>query len=253
VAGAILAQAATPSFIFDAVADPQVYPVLDKYFRSSDFASVRMVKADQHLGQILDRDHQVDSAENVARIQEALSLGCGVGSPGTIMYQLESGRYDLASAPRNIAGAVDQIRASGCHQAGILPSAEFWGYTGACQFNLAGSPYQQVDWTTIDRLDIQGEGMLSDACIGKTGVADYVKFVSAIAGYVRGKNPKISVYAQLSFRGTPATTMIEAIHAMSTVVDGFLLSYPLNPNERHPYSTAQNLAAVLSAFRSTAP
>jgi len=24
--------------------------------------------------------------------------------------------------------------------------SRFWGYTGACQFNLAGSPYRQVDW-----------------------------------------------------------------------------------------------------------
>jgi hypothetical protein len=254
VAGTItVAQAATPSFIFGAVADPNVYPVLDKYFRSTDFVAIRMIGADQHLSQLLDRAHQVDLADTIGRIQADLDLGCGAGSPGTIWYQPAIAPDDLASSPNNIASAANRIHSSGCSLAGILPSAEFWGATGACQFNLAGSPYQQVDWTAIDRLDIQGEGMLSDSCIGKTGVADYLKLVTTIAGYVRGQNPKIAVYAQLSFRSTPPPTIVQAIEAMTGVVDGFLLAYPLNPNMEHKYSTAQNLEAVLAAFRSTVP
>jgi hypothetical protein len=248
-----VANAAAPAFLFDAVADPNVYPVLDKYFRSEDFAGIRMLSADPHLGQILDRSHQVDLADSMARIEADLQLGCGAGSPGTILYQLTVGPGELAAAPGAIAGAAGKIRSSGCHLVGILPSAEFWGHTAGCQFKLAASPYRQVDWTAIDRLDIQGEGMLSDACIGTSSVQEYLQFVSTITAYVRGRNPRIAVYAQLSFRFTPAATMVRAIAAMSSVVDGFLLSYPLNPSLEHKYSTAQNLQAVLGAFRSTAP
>jgi hypothetical protein len=140
VAGTItVAQAAAPSFIFSAIADPNVYPVLDKYFRSTDFVDIRMLSADQHLSQLLDRAHQVDLADTIGRIQADLDLGCGAGSPGTIWYQPTIGPYDLASSPNSIASATNRIHSSGCSLAGILPSAEFWGYTGACQFNLAGS------------------------------------------------------------------------------------------------------------------
>jgi hypothetical protein len=110
-----------------------------------------------------------------------------------------------------------------------------------------------VNWAAIDRLDIQGEWLLSDECIGKTSVADYVKLVWAVAGYVRAKNPKIAIFAQISFRFTPPSTMIQAIQQMSGLVDGFLLAYPLNPANEHKYRTAQNLQSVLSSFRSSAP
>jgi hypothetical protein len=139
----------------------------------------------------------------------------------------------------------------------ILPYGQFWGAapraTATCQFNQGTSPYQQVNWTAIVRLDIQGEWLLSDECIGKTSAADYVKLVSTVPGYVRAKNPKIAVFAQISFRFTPPSTMIQAMRQMSGLVDGFLLAYSLNPANERKYSAAQNLESVLSAFRSSAP
>jgi hypothetical protein len=163
----------------------------------------------------------------------------------------------MADPLGSIASAMQMIHAGGCDQAGILPYGQFWGAapmaTATCQFNLGDSPYQQVNWAAIDRLDIQGEWLLSDECIGKTSVGDYVRLVSTVAGYVRAKNPKIAVFAQISFRFTPPSTMIQAIQQMSGLVDGFLLAYPLNPANEHKYCTAQNLESGLSAFRSSAP
>jgi hypothetical protein len=253
------AAAADPPFIFTALADPSVYPVIEKYFRGADFVGVQMVKADPRLGRIVDRQHQFDVSPSLTRIAGDLSQGCGVGTPGAILYNLSpdaSPQPEMTDPIGSIASAAQMIRASGCDQVGILPYGQFWGAaaraTLTCQYDLGASAYQQVNWAAIDRLDIQGEWLLSDDCIGKTSVTDYVRLVSTVASYVRGRNPRIAVFAQLSFRFTPPSTMVQSIQEMSGLVDGFLLSYPLNPANEHKYCTAQNLEAVLSAFRSGA-
>jgi hypothetical protein len=137
---------------------------------------------------------------------------------------------------------------SGCYGFGFLPDAQFFGGT-QCAYDPQKSLHTQIDWTTIDYLDIQGEGLLSDECIGVSGIKDYLKFAGAIATCVRSKNPRIVITAQLSFRNTPPPTMVEAVHELSGIVDGFLLSYPLNPAMEHKYCDAGNLSAFLSTLR----
>ena len=247
--GATGATPATPSFIFDAVGDQAAYPVVSRYFQAADFANVRLAQVDPRLHQILDRTHQVILADSDGKLQKALELGCSPGSPGTILYQSQWNADDPLGSLREITTAVSRIRSDGCHQSAILPSEQFWGSTGNCRFNLAGSPYQQIDWTTIDRLDIQSEWILAESCAGQSTVDDYVRLISTVSSYIRAKNPRIAIYAQLSFRFTAPATMIEAIRTMSPLVDGFLLSYPLNQELEHKYCTAANLETVLSAFR----
>lgn len=73
----------------------------------------------------------------------------------------------------------------------LVPGADFWGDAGTRVYNLAASPIQQLDWTLVDHLDIQGESFLKAAC--KTGVTDYQTYVATITSYVRAKDPKIAV------------------------------------------------------------
>jgi hypothetical protein len=246
-----VSRAATPSFLFNAASiDPAVFPVVEKYFRNSDFIGVRVLAAYPRLRQKIDRAHQFELADGLASVQAEVDRGCGAESPGTIWYLAPlAGTREFADPLGSIASAVRKIQASGCHQVGMSPSAQFWGYTRVCEYNLATSPYHQVDWAPIDRLNIQGEGMLNPSC--KTGVADYLKLVTTVTSYVRAKNPKIMVFAHVSFRFTPPALLIQGIEAMAGVVDGFLLSYPLYGE--HVYCTAENMETVLKVFRSSAP
>jgi hypothetical protein len=142
------------------------------------------------------------------------------------------------------------MRTAGCGQVGLAPGPELFGYQpGACVYNLSTGVFRQVDWTTIDFLDIQGEGLLGEVCLGQNGMNEYVRAATAIAAYVRAGNPRIIVAAQLSFRFTAPTVMTGAVSALNSIVDGFLLSYPLNPALEHKYCSPRNLAALLQAVR----
>jgi len=213
---AIPARPATPTFLFDSTpTDRAVFPVLEKYVQSSDFVSDRDIYADPNLHQKIDASHQFELTKSLAEIEQEALRPCGQNSPAALWF------HTLASAPEvaEIAAALRAIH-SGCHQAAILPSAQFWGYTELCNYNLAKSPYQQVDWTQVDRIIVQGEGLLNPAC--RTGIADYQKFLSSIIGYVRSRNPKIAIYAHASLRFTPPSLIIQGIETLSDLVDGFL-------------------------------
>lgn len=143
----------------------------------------------------------------------------------------------------SVTSALKLIHTSDCLQAGISPSAEFWGYRGPCAYDLGSSAYQQVDWTQVDRVMIRGEGWLKAGCLN--GVAGYRKFMDTVTGYLRARNPRIQVFAHMSLRYTAPETMVETIQALMADVDGFSLGYPLYGE--HVYCTPENLEAVLSA------
>ena len=241
---AIPAWSAGPTFLFDSTpADRAVFPVLEKYLQSSDFISDRDMYADPTLHQKIDASHQFELTKSLAWIKQEASGPCSRNSPAALWFQTLAGAPEVAE----IAVAIRAIHA-GCHQAAILPSAQFWGYTELCNYNLAKSSYQQVDWAQVDRVIIQGEGWLNPAC--RTGIADYQKFLAEITTYLRARNPRIAVYGHASFRYTPASLMIQGIQSLAGLVDGFLLSYPLFGD--HVYCTADNLETVLKAFRPAA-
>ena len=54
----------------------------------------------------------------------------------------------------------------------------------------------------------------------------------------------MQVYAHMSLRYTPPATIVEAIRALASDVDGFSLGYPLYGE--HVYCPLENLEAVLS-------
>lgn len=195
----------------------------------------------------------MDFEPSIARVQRSAGEGCGAGSAGTVFYQWGTSPTppaEQADPLGSIRSAVAAIRASGCDHAGLAPDPSLFGFqSGTCLYNLDAGAYQKVDWTTIDALDIQGEALLSEGCVAQAGVKSYLNLVTAVAAYARARNPRILIEAQVSFRFTPPSIMIDAVHQLSSIVDGFLLSYPLNPELEHKYCSPQNLTALLSAVR----
>jgi hypothetical protein len=218
--------------------------VLEKYLQSSDFVSDRDIRAAPDLNLKIDPSHQFELVKTVAGIELEAAQPCNQKSPAALWFQTLAGGPETES----IATALRAIH-GGCHHAGILPSAQFWGYTQRCDYNLAKSPYQKVDWTQVDRVIIQGEGWLNPAC--RTGITAYRQFLAEITTYLRARNPRILIYGHASLRYTPPSRIIEGIQSLSELVDGFLISYPLYGD--HVYCTADNLEMVLRAFRSAAP
>jgi hypothetical protein len=247
------AYGADPFLIFAADAsytDTATLPVLAKYISQPDFLGYRAVSKQPELRGMVPPAHLVQISSSLSDIQEKLQLGCGPNSPHVIFYQWGDPAYtppaEMADPLGSFARAAAMVHASGCHSFGFLPEGRFFGATH-CALNLTVSPYRQVDWSTVDYLDLTGGGLIDDFCSDKTGIADYMKLAQTIVSYVRGKNPKIVIAAHLSFRNTPPATMVQAFQELSGTVDGFLLAYPIYSPQK--YANASNLATFLSAVR----
>jgi hypothetical protein len=228
---------ATPS-------DPNVLAVIRKYVTDSDFVRLRDIGADPVLAIKVKASQRFDYYSSLELVGAQVSRGCAGRPKGqTIWYYTPTEGPEFRDVLGSVASAVKLIHTSDCLQAGIGPSEEFWGYRGPCAYDLGSSAYQQVDWTQVDRVMIRGEGWLKAGCAN--GVAGYQKFMAAVTGYVRARNPRIQVYAHMSLRSTPPAMMVEAIRGLMSDVDGFSLGYPLFGE--HVYCTPENLEAVLSA------
>jgi hypothetical protein len=245
--------AAEPFLIFAADAaytDAAVVPVVAKYLSSPDYLGYRAVVDGPGLGGIVNPAHLVQISSSLSDIQQKIQLGCGPNTPHVIFYQWGDPSYtppdEMADLYGSLARAGATVHASGCQLFGFLPEGRFFGATH-CALNLGASPYRQIDWTTIDYLDLTGGALIDDLCSGKTGIADYVKLAQTIVSYVRGKNPKIVIAAHLSFRNTPPATMAQAFQELSGIVDGFLLAYPIYSPQK--YASPSNLEIFLSTVR----
>jgi hypothetical protein len=244
------AHAASPVFIIDATpTDPKVLAVIGKYVRDSDFVRLRDIGADPALAAKVRVPQRFDDYRSLELVRAQVSRGCAERPTDlTVWYYTPTEGPEYLDVLGSVTSAVRLIHTSPCLQAGISSSAEFWGYKGPCAYDLESSPYKQVDWTQVDRVMIRGEGWLKAGCTN--GVAGYQKFMAAVTGYVRSRNPRIQVYAHMSLRYTPPAMMVEGIRELTSNVDGFSLGYPLHGE--HVYCTPENLEAVLST-RSEVP
>lgn len=251
LAAVAVAHAASTVFMIDATpTDPNVLAVIRQYVTDSDFVRLRDIGADPVLAAKVKPSQRFDDYRSLELVAAQVSRGCAGRPTGhTIWYYSPTEGPEFRDVLGSVASAVKLIHTSECLQAGISPSAEFWGYTGPCAYDLESSTYRQVDWRQVDSVMIRGEGWLKAGCAN--GVAGYQKFMAAVTGYVRARNPRIQVYAHLSLRYTPPAMMVEAIRALMSAVDGFSLGYPLYGE--HVYCTPENLEAVLSARSSPSP
>jgi hypothetical protein len=245
LAAIAVAHAAGPAFMIDATpTDPNVLAIIAKYVTDSDFVRLRDLGADSALAAKVSASQRFDYYISLELVRAQVSRGCAGRPTGqAIWYYTPTEGPEFRDVLGSVTSAVKSIHTSECLQAGISPSAEFWGYTGPCAYDLGSSAYQQVDWTQVDRVMIRGEGWLKAGCAN--GVAGYQKFMAAVTGYVRARNPRIRVYAHMSLRYTPPAMMVEAIRGLMSDVDGFSLGYPLYGE--HVYCTPENLEAVLGA------
>ena len=238
---AVAAQAASPGLMIDATPiDPRVLAIIGKYVTDSDFVRWRDIGADSSLAAKVKPSQRWDYSRSLDELRFQVSRGC---ADRTIWYFSPTSGREFQDVPGSVASAVKLIHGSGCLQAGIAPGAEFWGYQGHCKYDLGSSPYQKMDWTQVDRVIIQGAGWLREAC--PNGIADHQKFMATLIGYLRGRNPRIQIYAHLSLRLTPPTMLVEAMQSLAADIDGYSVGYPLYGE--HVYCTPENLEAVLSA------
>ena len=240
-------QAATPFLMFPADAafrDAGTIPLTTKYLSSRDFVGIDAAVAVPALRKLVPPDHLMALAPGLQDVQAWLSEGCAAG-PGLIVYQ-QGIAVEAANPIANLNIAATAVRSSDCHKFGFLPGGAFFGLTH-CALNLAASPYEQADWTKVDYLIIAGGGLVNDSCSGKTGAADYAAAAKTIAAFARGKNPKIVIVGHLSFRNAPAANMVQAASALTGIVDGFLLAYPIYGP--HRFCDPADLQAFLAAIR----
>jgi hypothetical protein len=193
--------------------------VLQKYFQNTDYLGTKTVANFPALRGVVTREHQVDFEPSIVRVQSSVGEGCGSGSAGTVFYQWGTS----PTPPAEQADPLGSIRSAVAAIRGLALDPSLFGFQpGTCLYNLEAG-------VTIDALDIQGEALLSEGCVAQAGVKSYINLATAVAGYARARNPRIVIEAQVSFRFTPPSIMIDAVHRLSAIVDGFLLSYPLNP------------------------
>jgi hypothetical protein len=182
--------------------------------------------------------------------------GCGPGTPGLIVYDPENRELTPASEirqlPASVRRAAELVSSTGCHRFGLAPgSTPLFGLDPVtCTYDLDEGHYRELPWRTIDLVDIQAQRLLGDACVGQEGVEKYSAVVSALARFVRERNPDIRVVSQVSFRDSPAERMQEGIAAVADVVDGIYFSYP-SREEEIPcrYCSPANLRRLLAFLR----
>jgi len=256
--GSSAAKNGAPFFMFTTsrFADDErdgVFAALREYVGGRDYLGWRLASEIPDVGKRLDRSHLYVLPASLKAVSRQ-SADCGAGA-GLILYDgenwAETPSDEQANMPAAISRAKGAAKAAGCAHFGISPGGEMVGIIpDACSFDLSKAIHRHVDWADITLFNIQAQRLLSDQCNGRAGVKAYVKFVSTVAQEVHAKNPLTKISAQLSFRYTPPSRMIDAIRQLRGTVDGFYLAYPRNVGGRCDYCSSQNLQAVLKDIRS---
>ncbi len=240
--------AVEPFLVFasdQACTDSTLTSVIAKYLTTHDYLSRKAVTQIPSLSQVVEPDHTVLLDTSLAEVHRDLA-------PNTVVYYQEAPQNPVNEAADLIGtfgAAAGIVHGTPGARFGILPGVRFFGYTGHCGFDPKAGLRRSLDWTQIDYLSIQGDGLLADKCIGTSSEKDYAALVATVVSFVRRVNPSIVITAQLSFRDTSPADMLKAAGILTPLVDGFFFSYPLNPAMEHKYSNAQSLEAVLRVLR----
>lgn len=250
----MLLRASDPFIVFAsdaAYTDAATIPLAKKYLTSQDYIGREAVTRTPKLQGIVPPAHEVEIFTSVDAIQQAAQKGCGAGGPRLLIYQLNdvappsgASSGDLLS---NISRAAGIVKSAGC-QLGLLSEGRLFS-SGNCDGKLDSNLYAAIDWAAVSFLDITGNWLVGDACVGQSSIPNYVNLVNSIAVSVRARNPGIVLTAHLSFGSMKPGNMVAAAEGLNGVVDGFLLAYPLSPAHQHLYCTAANLEFLLQSLR----
>lgn len=129
---------------------------------------------------------------------------------------------------------------------GITPDGEYMGIS-RCSFSLTRSIIPVLNWSQIDILNIQAQHLISNSsCALKFGTSAYRSMVEKIASYVRRRNPRIVIWAEVSLRDSNPSTIIRAAQSVFGIVHGMNVSYPSSSDFMNcRYCTPANLETVL--------
>ncbi len=185
-----------------------------------------------------------------------VDAGCGPGTPKMIVYDPEyrslTPKREQANVLESIRKARRRVASTGCHDFGLAPgSALLFGFDGTdCTYDLGDSFLRDINWRRVDLVDIQSQRLLSAHCLERDGLTTYRRVVNRIADYVRGLNPEIRVFSQVSFRDNAPEDMLAGLRNVRDVIDGFYFSYPTTNTEIPcEYCTEEDLEFFLSNVR----
>jgi hypothetical protein len=230
----------------------KINAILHHRVTSADYLSAAVTALHPDLGNIIRRDHVFSLPTNLNGVGNQAGK-CGSSTPGLIIYDPEHWPGTPAAEKADVAAALRQARDiivnSNCHQAGFAPDGRFSGIRpDACAYDLGASVMNAVDWTNIALADLQSQILIGKRCNASAGLTAYVTFNSALANAIHAKAPKVKVIAELGFRGVSPERMIQAVAALTGVVDGFYIAYPATSGSPCTYCSPGNLDAVLAAF-----
>jgi len=230
--------------------DEAVRAVLRQYLDGRDYVGVELRNRDPELARRIPRDHVFALPASVATVQKRAQAG----DVRLLIYDIEHWPATPQQEQHDPASAVDQAlaagRAGGCRM-GIAPDGQLLGIDLATQKASAeNSLLRRIDVRKADLVGLQTQRLLSDDWAAGGGLEHYVSFVTELARDIKQRSPQTLVVAQVSFRYTPVERMIEALHRVQPVVDGFYLAFPaVTPNVPCHYCDAANLRKLLAALR----
>lgn len=251
------AQNARPVFAYTSLADAEALEVINRYFTDRDYISVLIAQRIPDLGDRIPKLQQYKMVESLSKLGNFADKGCREKEAGMLIYDIESWDatpVDEQSDPvLSINRAADLTRQSGCQAFGTAPSRAYLSGNGdgACTAQM-GPAVAHINWEKIDVLVIQAQGMLRQNCYSRFGTRNYERFVGSISRYARNRNPRLKVFAELSFRYSSASQMMEAIDRLEGSVTGYYLALPAGM-ENCRYCTASELESLLSRYRQARP
>jgi hypothetical protein len=235
---------------------PEAPHVFSRYLEDGDYARVETLPDDVRV----ERRFRYALPTTLRRrwagepgLRHWTARGCGRGTPGTLVYDIEHWNLTPVAEQRSFAASIREgarlAVATGCHAYGVAPDASYlFGKAGGeCDYDIGSARYRDIPWDRIDLIDLQVQDLVSDECFDDYGIHDYVAVASTVATHARARNPRVLVVAQVSFRLTPPARMSRAVAAVADVVDGVYLAYPtLTHPDACRYCTPGRVRAFLS-------
>lgn len=249
------------AILYSAIAPREAPEVVSRFFTARDYARVDS----QPPGRTVDRAHLYalptslrDEWAGYPGVRHWIREGCGEGTPGLVIYDLEFRSLSPPEEQRDFVGATkraaEMVESTGCHSFGIAPGATplFGLDPQTCTYDLEEGLHERMPWSRIDLLDIQAQRLIGDHCVDREGLETYDELIGELGARVRERNPEIKVFAQVSFRDTPPERMVEAIALVSDDIDGIYFSYP-STHATIPcdYCSPRNLEVLLTALNQT--
>lgn len=220
-----------------------LYGIIAQTVTQNTRVSIQIAKSYPAIARTVGQGNTIEMAPSLAGMTSIVN-----DDEAVAYYDIEHWASTPSSEQQSPAASIEQAAqiAHGAHKLfGVTPDGAFLGNEGGCRFNLSKGIASQIDWKSVDELDVQAQGLADDTTCGSENVSKYASFVSQIASIARAANPNIRIVSQVSLRFSAPATIIDAARAVRGIANAFLVAYPSNGCAN---CTAANLSAVLQAL-----